>query len=51
MANKIVNLVLAGVFAYAWYYVGTTGYYGAEVGGIGDDYFFVTIATIALMRA
>ncbi len=51
MTNKIVFMVLAGVFAFLWYWVGTQGYYGAEGGGINDDYLVVTVLTVALMRS
>lgn len=51
MTNKIVFMVLAGVFAFLWYWVGYRDYYNAEAGGISDGYFFVTALTVALMRS
>lgn len=51
MSKNAVSWLVAGVFAYAWYYVGHHSYFSGGEQGISDLYWFVTIATVALMRA
>lgn len=50
MANKIVSLVLAGIFIFGWFWTGYQNYY-ADAGNISDGYLFVTAITVALLRA
>lgn len=48
MGNKIIYMVLAGVFAFAWFYTGYSDHYAASDGGISAGYFFTTFVALAL---
>jgi hypothetical protein len=48
MGNKIIYMVLAGVFGFGWFYTGFAEHYAAPDGGIGAGYFFTTFVALAL---
>lgn len=48
MGNKIIYMVLAGVFGFGWFYTGLSEFYAAPGGGIGAGYFFTTFVALAL---
>lgn len=50
MANKIIFMVLAGVFGYLWFHVGYSDYYAMN-GTVSPGYLFVSALTVALMRS
>jgi hypothetical protein len=48
MANKIINMVLAGVFVFAWFYTGYSDHYANSEGGISNGWLFFTMLALAL---
>ena len=48
MGNKIIYMVLAGVFSFGWFHTGFSEFYVAPEGGIGAGYFFTTFVALAL---
>jgi hypothetical protein len=48
MGNKILYMVLAGIFGFAWFYTGYSDHYATPNGGIGAGYFFSTFVALAL---
>lgn len=51
MVNRVIFMVLAGIFAFLWYWVGYQDFYAGSAGSISDGYLFVTIATVAITGA
>lgn len=51
MTDKIIAWVLGGIFVFAWFYVGLSGYYASEAGGISTGYLLTTALTIGILRA
>ena len=48
MGTKVIYMVLAGVFGFAWYYTGLSDHYMATGGGIAPGWYFTTIFALAL---
>ncbi len=48
MGNKIIYMVLAGVFSFGWFYTGLSEHYAASGGGISAGFYFTTILALAL---
>ena len=48
MGNKIIYMVLAGVFGFGWYYTGLSEYYATQAGDIAPGYLFTTLVALAL---
>jgi len=48
MGNKIIYMVLAGVFGFGWFYTGFSEHYATPTGGIGAGYFFTSFVALAL---
>lgn len=48
MVNKIIYMVLAGVFAYVWFRTGFAEHYAAPGGGMAAGWYFTTMVALAL---
>ena len=48
MGSKIIYMVLAGVFGFAWYFTGLSDHYAAMGGGIAAGWYFTTMFALAL---
>ncbi len=48
MGNKIIYMVLAGVFSFGWFYTGFSDHYAAPDGAIGSGYLFISFVALAL---
>ncbi len=48
MGNKIIYMVLAGIFSFGWFYTGFSEHYSAPGGGIGAGFYFTTFLALAL---
>jgi hypothetical protein len=48
MANKIINMVLAGVFVFGWFYTGYSDHYATSEGGISNGWLLFTMLALAL---
>ncbi len=48
MGNKIIYMVLAGVFGFAWFYTGYSDHYAASGGGMSAGWYFTTFVALAL---
>jgi hypothetical protein len=48
MGNKVIYMVLAGVFTFVWWWTGYNDHYATEAGGISPGYWFWAILTVAM---
>jgi len=48
MGNRIIYMVLAGVFLYGWYWVGHHSYYATAAGGISTGYLLAGFLVLLL---
>ena len=48
MDNKYLFAVVAGVFAFAWFWVGIQPYYAMEGGGISTGFLWTAVVVLAL---
>jgi hypothetical protein len=48
MGTKIIYMVLAGVFSFAWFYTGYSEHYAASGGGMSAGWYFTTMVALAL---
>jgi len=48
MGNKIIYMILAGVFGFGWFHTGLSEHYATSDGGISAGWYFTTIVAIAL---
>ena len=48
MGNKIIYMVLAGVFAFFWWWTGYQEHYATEAGNLSPGYWFWAIMTVAM---
>ena len=48
MGNKVIYMVLAGVFGYVWFRTGYSAHYAAEGGGMSAGWYFTTMVALGL---
>ena len=48
MGNKVIYMVLAGVFAFVWWWTGYQDHYATDAGNISPGYWFWAIMTVAM---
>ena len=48
MGNKIIYMILGGVFIFGWFYTGYQPHYAAEGGGISAGWYFLSFVALAL---
>ena len=48
MGNKVIYIVLAGVFAFVWWWTGYQDHYATDSGQLSPGYWFWAIMTVAM---
>jgi hypothetical protein len=48
MGNKIIYMILGGLFIFGWYYTGYAEHYANAEGGISSSWYLWTIIAVAL---
>ena len=48
MGNKIINMVLGGIFVFCWFYTGYAEHYANSEGGISAGWYLWTMIALAM---